>query len=61
MAESRQHLRTLQRPIWHKDRMCREGKEITELKTYILKIIYKKSMGTAPKMKKFSFQIENVV
>lgn len=41
--------------------MCREGKEITKLKTYILKIIYKKSMGTAPKMKKFSFQIENVV
>lgn len=41
--------------------ICTEGKEIIELKTFILKIIYKESMGKAPKSKKLSFQIENMV
>lgn len=41
--------------------MFKEGREIIELKTFILKIIYKENMGKAPKIKEFSFHIENVV
>lgn len=38
-----------------------EGKEIIELKTFILKTTYKDTMTKPPKIKTFSFKVENAV